>query len=237
MERQRVRLDVHSPRPGGTRAAAVGGLQRHRERGAERGGGRSRRRRLHGDPLLLLRRQGHAYWLDKTQHGSWPYTVPTSGAPGDDFRFASEPVVVDLDNDGHAEVIFTSWPKKATGGVGQLHVLDYLGRELYRVDLPTPAIGAGWNGSLGAPTIANIDSDPDLELVMGTNASGVVAYKLPNTANARVLWGTGRGNYGRTGVPGTVTALAPPDTTPPTVSITAPANGATVSATVTVTAN
>src|SRR5207302_873856 len=61
----------------------------------------------------------HAYWLDKTEHGSWPYTVPTSGAPGDDFRFASEPVVVDLDNDGHAEVIFTSWPKKATGGVGQ----------------------------------------------------------------------------------------------------------------------
>src|SRR5207253_7899812 len=75
----------------------------------------------------------------------------------------------------------------------------------------------GWNGGLGAPTIANIDSDPDLELVMGTNASGVVAYKLPNTANARVLWGTGRGNYGRTGVPGTVTAPPPPDTTPPSV--------------------
>src|SRR5436190_483285 len=179
----------------------------------------------------------HAYWLDKTEHGSWPYTVPTRGAPGDDFRFASEPVVVDLDNDGHAEVIFTSWPKKATGGVGQLHVLDYLGRELYRVDLPAPAIGAGWNGGLGAPTIANIDSDPDLELVVGTSASGVVAYKLPTTANARVLWGTGRGNYGRTGVPGTVTALPPPDTTPPTVSITAPANGATVPATVTITAS
>ncbi len=179
----------------------------------------------------------HAYWLDKTEHGSWPYIVPTRGAPGDDFRFASEPVVVDLDNDGHAEVIFTSWPKKATGGVGQLHVLDYLGRELYRVDLPTPAIGAGWNGSLGAPTIANIDSDPDLELVMGTNASGVVAYKLPNTANARVLWGTGRGNYGRTGVPGTVTAPPPPDTTPPTVSLTSPANGATISGTVMLTAS
>src|SRR5256885_11249909 len=160
----------------------------------------------------------HAFWLDKTEHGNWPYTVPTSGAPGDDFRFASEPVVVDLDNDGHAEVIFTSWPKKATGGVGQLHVLDYLGRELYRVDLPRPAIGAGWNGGLGAPTIANIDSDPDLEVVVGTSSSGVVAYKLPNTANARVLWGTGRGNYGRTGGPGAVAAPPPPpDTTPPSV--------------------
>src|SRR2546430_10875417 len=57
----------------------------------------------------------HAYWLDKTEHGSWPYTVPTSGTPGEDFRFASEPVVVDLDNEGHAEVIFTSSPKRATG--------------------------------------------------------------------------------------------------------------------------
>src|SRR5439155_440081 len=121
----------------------------------------------------------HAYWLDKTEHGSWPYTVPTSGTPGDDFRFASEPVVVDLDNDGHAEVIFTSWPKRATGGVGQLHVLDYLGRELYRVSLPAPSIGKNWNGGLSAPTIANIDSDPNLELVVGTSASGVVAYKLP----------------------------------------------------------
>jgi hypothetical protein len=143
----------------------------------------------------------HAYWLDKTEHGSWPYTIPTTGAPGDDFRFASEPIVADLDNDGHAEVIFTSWPKKDTGGVGQLHILDYLGRELYRVDLPAPAIGATWNGGLGAPTIANIDGDPNLEVVVGTAASGVVAYKLPNTANARILWGTGRGNYRRDGSP------------------------------------
>ena len=145
----------------------------------------------------------HAYWLDKSEHGSWPYTIPASGVSGDDFRFASEPIVADLDNDGHAEVIFTSWPKKATGGVGQLHILDYQGVELYRIDLPASAIGATWNGALGAPTLANIDSDPDLELVVGTVASGVVAYKLPNTANARVLWGTGRGNYRRTGVPGT----------------------------------
>jgi hypothetical protein len=141
----------------------------------------------------------HAYGLDKSEHGHWPYTIPVSGAAGDDFRFASEPIVVDLNNDGRAEVIFTSWPKAATGAVGQVHILDYLGVELYRINLPAPDIGGTWNGALGAPTVANIDSDPDLELVVGTVASGVVAYELPNTANARVLWGTGRGNYQRTG--------------------------------------
>jgi len=36
-------------------------------------------------------------------------------------------------------------------------------------------------------------------VVVGTVASGVVAYKLPNTANARILWGTGRGSYQRAG--------------------------------------
>jgi hypothetical protein len=144
----------------------------------------------------------HAYWLDKTEHGSWPYVVPATGAPGDEFRFAGEPVVADLDNDGAAEVLFTSWPKKPTAGgnpVGQVHILSALGVELFRVDLPAP-FGGNWNGGLAAPTLANIDADADLELVAGTSHSGAVAYDLPNTPNARILWGTGRGGYRRTGV-------------------------------------
>jgi hypothetical protein len=138
----------------------------------------------------------HAFWLDKTEHGNWPYRVPTTGG-ADTFRFAGEPVVADLDNDGKAEVIFTSWPRKATNGVGHLHILDYLGNELHRVALPAAA--GTWNGGLAAPTLANIDADPDLEVVVGTSATGVVAYDLPNTASAVVQWGTGRGTYRRAG--------------------------------------
>jgi Calx-beta domain/FG-GAP-like repeat/FG-GAP repeat len=141
----------------------------------------------------------HAYWLDKSEHGSWPYAVPATGSGGDTFRFASEPVVADLDGDGQAEVIFASWPKKGTGRSGHLHVLTSMGVELHRVALPAPAIGKTWNGGLGAPTLANIDADEDLEVVMGTSASGVVAFDLPGSAGARVLWRTGRGGYRRTG--------------------------------------
>jgi hypothetical protein len=136
----------------------------------------------------------HAYWLDKTEHGNWPYNVPGSG-----IRFAGEPIVADLDNNGQAEVIFTSWPQNGGNRVGQLHILDSQGNSLYAVDLPAPK-GDNWNGGLGAPTLDNIDADPDLELVIGTVSSGVVAYDLPGTANARILWGTGRGSYKRTGV-------------------------------------
>jgi Calx-beta domain/FG-GAP-like repeat len=141
----------------------------------------------------------HAYWLDKTEHGSWPYVVPASGAGGDTFRFAGEPVVADLDNDGQAEVLFTSWPRKGGGRIGHLHILSSLGVELHRVSLPAPVGGATWNGGLGAPTLANLDADAGLEVVVGTTASGAVAYDLPGTANARVLWGTGRGGVRRTG--------------------------------------
>jgi hypothetical protein len=138
----------------------------------------------------------HTYWLDKTEHHNWPYNVNGTG-PG--YRFASEPVVADLDNDGKAEVIFTSWPQKGSNYVGKLHVLNYQGSVLHEQNLPTAFGSPDWNGGLAAPTIANIDSDNDMELVINTSHSGFVAYDLPNTSNARILWGTGRNNYQRTG--------------------------------------
>ena len=137
----------------------------------------------------------HAFWLDKTEHGNWPYAVYTGGA----YRFASEPVVADLDNDNHPEVIFGSWVQTGTHSTGKLHILDYLGNPLQEIDLP-PAYGSpDWNGALAAPTLANIDADDDLEVVLNTAHSGFVAYDLPGTANAHILWGTGRGNYLRNG--------------------------------------
>lgn len=139
----------------------------------------------------------HAFWLDKKEHGKWPFSV-TNAADGIK-RFASEPVVADLDNDGCAEVLFTSWVEKRSYRTGRLHILDCLGNPLRRVSLPEGYGSADWNGALAAPTLANIDDDSALEVVVNTAHSGLVAYDLPGTANARILWGTGRGNYQRTG--------------------------------------
>lgn len=138
----------------------------------------------------------HAFWLDKTEHGNWPYAVYTGGT----YRFATEPVVVDLNNDGQAEVIFASWVQKGSNQTGKLHIVDYLGNSLHEVSLPAAYKGSSdWNGSLAAPTLANIDADADLEVILNTAHSGFVAYDLPGTGSAVVLWGTGRGNYQRTG--------------------------------------
>ncbi len=141
----------------------------------------------------------HAYWLDKTEHGQWPFSVfqPSEGL----IRFASEPVVADLNADGFAEVIFTSWPQKGTFQTGKLHILNAFGVPLHEVPLPSAYGSPNWNGGLAAPTLANLDADPDLEVVVITAHAGFVAYDLPGTAGAILHWGTGRGSYLRAGHP------------------------------------
>jgi hypothetical protein len=138
----------------------------------------------------------HAFWLDKTEHGAWPFSVyqPAEGF----YRFASEPVVVDLDNNGQAEVIFTSWVQKGTHQTGKLYILSSQGQVISAVDLP-PGFSTDWNGALAAPTLGNVDGDPDLEIVINSAHSGVLVYDLPDSAHARILWGTGRGSYLRNG--------------------------------------
>jgi hypothetical protein len=139
----------------------------------------------------------HAFWLDKTEHGNWPFSVYNSSQGY--YQFASEPIVADLDRNGFAEVIFTSWVQKGSYRTGKIHILNCLGNVFHEVSLPAAFGGADWNGALPAPTIANIDSDPDYELVLNTSSSGIVAYDLPDSSQARILWQTGRGNFYRNG--------------------------------------
>jgi hypothetical protein len=69
-----------------------------------------------------------------------------------------------------------------------------------------------------APTLANIDGDPDLEVILNTAHSGVVAYDLPGSAIARILWATGRGTLRRSGgitvIPSTPAPSDPPNNLP-----------------------
>ena len=142
----------------------------------------------------------HAFWLDKTEHGSWPFAVYKTGDPY--YSFASEPLVADLDNDGKAEVIFTTWTQHDSHLNGKLYILDWTGKPIYTLDLPAPRSWQNayvWNGGMGAPTLAKIGSSPDLALIINTAHSGVVVYDLPGTAGARILWGTGRGDFNRDG--------------------------------------
>ncbi|MEI2697725.1 MAG: VCBS repeat-containing protein [Microthrixaceae bacterium] len=137
----------------------------------------------------------HAYWLNKTEKYNWPFEVYTGGTG---FRFASEPTVADLDGDGKAEVIFTTWTRKNSYQRGDLKIVNWQGTQLFSVPLPTRS-NATWSGALSAPTLANIDGDASMEIVIGSTHTGLLAYDVPGSINKTPLWGTGRGNYQRTG--------------------------------------
>ncbi len=64
----------------------------------------------------------HAFWAsDSTEHGAWPFDVNLGETA---LRFASEPVVADLDGDGQAEVVFTTWTAKGSNQGGDLFVVE-----------------------------------------------------------------------------------------------------------------
>jgi len=136
----------------------------------------------------------HVYWLDKTEHGSWPFAIPGPG-----IHFAAPPVVADLYHDGNIEVIVATWPQATSTETGKLYILDRLGTVLTSADLPAPN-GDSWNGALASPTLALLPGSRNLAVVLMTRASGVVAFDLPGTAYATTLWPTGRGSYRRDGV-------------------------------------
>ena len=135
----------------------------------------------------------HAYWLDKTEHGAWPFAIPGVG-----LHFASPPAVADLYHDGNVEVIFATWPQATSIETGKLYIVDHLGAMLQAVDLPAPK-GDTWNGGMAAPTLGWLPGSRNLAVVLMTWSSGAVAYELPQTPYARTLWPTGRGGYLRNG--------------------------------------
>jgi hypothetical protein len=135
----------------------------------------------------------HAFWLDKTEHGSWPFDV---NLDSNVKRFASEPAVADLDGDADGEVVFATWTEKGSNQRGDLFVVDSDGSEIARVALPSS--GDDWDGAMAAPTVAQLDADVPLEVVVNTAHTGLVAYEIPGSVGGALRWPTGRGNLART---------------------------------------
>jgi len=112
--------------------------------------------------------------------------------------FASEPAVVDLNRDGVPEIVFGTYSLQPNGG--RLVVLDNTGHELY--DIPLDNQGTGGGNGIGvpaAPSVADIDGDGNLEIVLLTFDHGVDVYTVPGSGERCLPWPTGRGNLLRNG--------------------------------------
>jgi hypothetical protein len=137
---------------------------------------------------------GAAYAISADAQLLWRYDYAKGAAK----TFASEPVVVDLNRDGVPEVVFGVYSLEKNGG--RLVVLDNTGRELYDITLENQDDGGGNGiGVPAAPSVADLDGDGSLEIVLLTFDHGVDVYNVPGSGTQCLPWPTGRGNLLRNG--------------------------------------
>jgi hypothetical protein len=104
-------------------------------------------------------------------------------------------VAADLSGDGRPELVFNTYSVAAGGGA--LYVLGADGAQQQKLALPD-------RGAMPVPTVADIDADGDLEIVVSLKDAvdkmrQVLVYSVPGSTTNCLPWPTGRGNYARTG--------------------------------------
>jgi hypothetical protein len=151
-----------------------------------------------GKEILVPAYDGKLYAYASGGSVLWTYTFNTESSP---YTGAGEALIVDLNGDGSPEVLFTTFTSGAPGQPetpAHLVLLDAGGNELHKLEI----FG---RGSMSAPSVADLDGDGQLELVislkdtLGSGKGGVQIWDLPGSRTNCVLWGTGRGGPTRQG--------------------------------------
>ncbi len=136
---------------------------------------------------------GYIYAIGPDGTRLWRYDY----AKGASKTFASEVAIADLNKDGIPEIVFGTYSLAANGG--HLIVLANTGALLFDVTLPNQGQDGNGIGVPAAPTIADVDGDGQLEIVLTTFDHGVDVFTAPGSGTKCVPWPTGRGNWLRSG--------------------------------------
>jgi hypothetical protein len=136
---------------------------------------------------------GYIYAIGPDGTRLWRYDY----AKGVSKTFASEAVVVDLNQDGTPEIVFGTYG--LTANAGHLVVLSNTGGLLFDVTLPNQGTDGNGIGIPAAPTVGDLDGDGTLEIIVSTFDHGLDVFTVPGSAGNCLLWPTARGNYLRNG--------------------------------------
>ncbi len=137
----------------------------------------------------------YAYESDGAELWHFNYTH------GKAIMFASEPAVADLNQDGSPEIIFSTYGEPNQHDSGRLIILAADGTLLHDLALPNPGHDGNGNGAPAAPTIADLENDGQLEILVQTFDHGMDIFTIPGSAGNCLLWATARGGPLRTGRP------------------------------------
>jgi hypothetical protein len=135
----------------------------------------------------------YAYAADATRLWRYNYTN------GKAIMYASEAMVADLNRDGSPEIIFTTYGSPGVLDSGHLIILASNGTLLHDVPLPNPGSNGNGNGAPAAPTVADIDGDGQLEILVQTFDHGMDIFRVPGSGTDCMLWTNARGGPLRMG--------------------------------------
>ncbi|HEY1277905.1 MAG TPA: VCBS repeat-containing protein [Thermoleophilaceae bacterium] len=136
---------------------------------------------------------GFVYAISPSGRRLWRYGY----ARGRPKTFASEVVAADLNRDRRPELVFGTYGPRR--GAGRLVVLSARGRRLYEIRLRRQGTDGNGVGVPAAPSIADLDGDGRLEIVVTTFDHGIDVYRVPRSRAGSTPWPTGRGNWLRNG--------------------------------------
>lgn len=137
---------------------------------------------------------GYVYAIGPDGARLWRYDF----AKGKAKTFASEAVVADLNKDGVPEIVFGTYSLEANGG--HLVVLANTGALLHDIELPNQGQNGNGIGVPSAPTIADLDGDGQLEILVQTFEHGIDVFTVPGSGKGCLVWPTARGNLLRNGM-------------------------------------
>jgi hypothetical protein len=136
---------------------------------------------------------GYVYAIGPDGTRLWRYDY----AKGVPKTFASEVVVADLNKDGTPELVFGTYSLQANAG--HIIVLANTGALLYDITLPNQGTNGNGIGIPSAPTLADLDGDGQLEILVQTFEHGIDVFTVPGSGKACTPWPTARGNLLRNG--------------------------------------